>query len=91
MERWLSFLAEYNFRVKYKPGKLNVLPDAFGETTDLYDRIRSAYQVDENYTPLMRFLSDGNLSRMGRWVEPLWDNPAQANKRRPNSAIVVVA
>ncbi|OWZ18292.1 LOW QUALITY PROTEIN: Pol Polyprotein [Phytophthora megakarya] len=25
MTRWLSFFAEYNFRVEYKPGKLNVL------------------------------------------------------------------
>ncbi|POM64277.1 Reverse transcriptase [Phytophthora palmivora] len=28
MTRWLSFFAEYNFRVEYKPGKLNVLADA---------------------------------------------------------------
>ncbi|KAG2777074.1 hypothetical protein PC116_g27956 [Phytophthora cactorum] len=24
MARWLSFLAEYDFRVEYKPGRLNV-------------------------------------------------------------------
>ncbi|POM61846.1 LOW QUALITY PROTEIN: Pol protein [Phytophthora palmivora] len=53
------------------PGKLNVLADALSRrpdyelahvyrvTTDLYDRIHLAYQVDENYTPLARFLSDG--------------------------------
>ncbi|POM65944.1 Hypothetical protein PHPALM_18270 [Phytophthora palmivora] len=64
MARWLSFFAEYNFRVEYKPGKLNVLADALSRrpdyelahvsrvTTDLYDRIHLAYQVDENYTPL---------------------------------------
>ncbi|POM61772.1 Pol protein, partial [Phytophthora palmivora] len=63
MARWLSFFAEYNFRVEYKPGKLNVLADALSRrpdyelthvsrvTTDLYDRIRLAYQEDENYTP----------------------------------------
>ncbi|POM67395.1 Reverse transcriptase [Phytophthora palmivora] len=27
MARWLSFFAEYNFRVEYKPGKLNFLSD----------------------------------------------------------------
>ncbi|POM61120.1 hypothetical protein PHPALM_29915 [Phytophthora palmivora] len=71
MVRWLSFFAEYNFCVEYKPGKLNVLADALSRrpnyelphvsrvTTDLYDRIRLAYQVDENYTPLVQFLFDG--------------------------------
>ena len=28
MARWLSFFVEYNFEVKYKPGKQNVLADA---------------------------------------------------------------
>ncbi|POM62500.1 polymerase [Phytophthora palmivora] len=71
MARWLLFFAEYNFRVEYKPGKLNVLADALSRrpdyelahvsrvTTDLYDRIRLAYQGNENYTPLVRFLSGG--------------------------------
>ncbi|POM59998.1 Pol protein [Phytophthora palmivora] len=51
--------------------KLNVLADALLRrpdyelahvsrvTTDLYDRIRLAYQEDENYTPLVQFLSEG--------------------------------
>ncbi|POM60823.1 Pol protein [Phytophthora palmivora] len=52
MARWLSFFAEYNFRVEYKLGKLNVFADALSRrpdyeiahvsrvTTDLYFRIR---------------------------------------------------
>ncbi|POM66933.1 Pol protein [Phytophthora palmivora] len=56
MVRWLSFFAEYNFRVEYKLGKLNGLADALSRrpdyelahvsqvTTDLYDRIRLEYQ-----------------------------------------------
>ena len=28
MARWLSFFAEYNFHVEYKPGRLNVVADA---------------------------------------------------------------
>uniref|UniRef100_H3G664 Reverse transcriptase RNase H-like domain-containing protein n=1 Tax=Phytophthora ramorum TaxID=164328 RepID=H3G664_PHYRM len=28
MARWLSFFAEYNFQVEYKPGRLNVVADA---------------------------------------------------------------
>ncbi|POM64742.1 LOW QUALITY PROTEIN: Reverse transcriptase [Phytophthora palmivora] len=75
MARWLSFFAEHNFRVEYKPGKLNVLADALSRrpdyhvsrvTTDLYDRIRLAYQGDENYTPLVRFLSDGKDAKVDR-------------------------
>ncbi|POM62346.1 Pol protein [Phytophthora palmivora] len=78
MARWLSFFAEYNFRVEYKPGKLNVLADALSRrpdyeqvhvsrvTTDLYDRIRLAYQEDENYTPLVQFLSDGKDAKVDR-------------------------
>ncbi|POM58892.1 Pol protein [Phytophthora palmivora] len=50
MARWLSFFAEYNLRVEYKPGEFNVLADALSRrpeyelahvsrvTTDLYDR-----------------------------------------------------
>ncbi|POM57664.1 Pol protein, partial [Phytophthora palmivora] len=34
MARWLSFFAEYNFRVDYKPGKLNVLADALSRRPD---------------------------------------------------------
>ncbi|POM61547.1 Pol protein [Phytophthora palmivora] len=34
MVRWLSFFAEYNFRVEYKPGKLNVLADALSRRPD---------------------------------------------------------
>ena len=35
MARWLSFFAEYNFRVEYKPGKQNVLADALSRRPDL--------------------------------------------------------
>ncbi|POM73971.1 LOW QUALITY PROTEIN: Putative retroelement, partial [Phytophthora palmivora] len=34
MARWLSFFAEYNSRVEYKPGKLNVLADALSRRLD---------------------------------------------------------
>ncbi|POM69526.1 Pol protein [Phytophthora palmivora] len=63
------------------PGKLNVLADALSRrldyglahvsrvTTDLYNRIRLAYQGDENYTPLVRFLSEGTGAKIDR-VDP---------------------
>ncbi|KAG4043564.1 hypothetical protein PC123_g20966 [Phytophthora cactorum] len=71
MARWLSFFAEYNFRVEYKPGKLDVLADALSRrpdyelahitrvSTDLYDRIRMAYWNDESLASLVRFLAAG--------------------------------
>ncbi|POM65789.1 Pol protein [Phytophthora palmivora] len=78
MARWLSFSVEYTFRVEYKPGKLNVLAEALSRrpdyelthvsrvTTDLYVRIRLANLVDENYTPLVRFLSEGKDAKIDR-------------------------
>ena len=32
--RWLSLSAEYNFEVKYKPGKQNALADALSRRSD---------------------------------------------------------
>ncbi|KAG2914048.1 hypothetical protein PC114_g8328 [Phytophthora cactorum] len=81
MARWLSFFAEYNFRVEYKPGKLNVLADALSRrpdygpahitrvTTDLYDRIRMAYRNDESLASLVRFLTAGKKAK-SEWLSP---------------------
>ncbi|KAG3141164.1 hypothetical protein PC128_g25029 [Phytophthora cactorum] len=81
MARWLSFFAEYNFRVEYKPGKLNVLADALSRrpdyelahitrvTTDLYDRIRMAYRNDESLASLVRFLTAVKEAK-SEWLSP---------------------
>ncbi|KAG2795700.1 hypothetical protein PC118_g18651 [Phytophthora cactorum] len=68
MARWLSFYAEYNFEVKYKPGRLNVVVDALSRrldyelahvttvTSSMLDLIRAAYAHDDMCIALLRGL-----------------------------------
>ena len=68
MARWLSFFAEYNLKVKYKPGKQNALADALSRRPDyelahvttlsssVTDLIRAAYAKDEQCVALLRAL-----------------------------------
>ncbi|GMF70097.1 unnamed protein product [Phytophthora fragariaefolia] len=44
MVRWLSFFAEYNFVVHYKPGKNNILVDALSRRPDYDPRRLTRYQ-----------------------------------------------
>ncbi|GMF39898.1 unnamed protein product [Phytophthora fragariaefolia] len=72
MTRWLSFFAEYNFTVEYKPGKQNVLADALSRRpvyelahlaylgSPLYELIRGAYADDDGLAGLMEVLSVPN-------------------------------
>ncbi|GMF28386.1 unnamed protein product [Phytophthora fragariaefolia] len=72
MARWLSFFAEYNFTVEYKPGKQNVLADALCRRPDyelahlaylespLYELIREAYAGDDDLAGLVAALSVPN-------------------------------
>uniref|UniRef100_H3GBI2 Reverse transcriptase n=1 Tax=Phytophthora ramorum TaxID=164328 RepID=H3GBI2_PHYRM len=45
MARWLSFFAEYNFVVHYKPGKNNILADALSRRPDYDPRATRGHQV----------------------------------------------
>ncbi|GMF53989.1 unnamed protein product [Phytophthora fragariaefolia] len=68
MTRWLSFFAEYNFEVKYKPGKQNALADALSRrpnyelahvttvTSSIPDLIRASYASDDMCVALLKAL-----------------------------------
>ncbi|KAE9052052.1 hypothetical protein PR001_g875 [Phytophthora rubi] len=72
MAWWLSFFAEYNVTVEYKPGKQNVLADALSRRPDyelahlayleapLYELIREAYAEDDDLAGLVEALSAPN-------------------------------
>ncbi|GMF14505.1 unnamed protein product [Phytophthora fragariaefolia] len=72
MARWLSFFAEYNFTVEYKPGKQNVLSDALSRRPDyelaylaylespLYELIREVYAGDDDLAGLVEALGVPN-------------------------------
>ncbi|OWZ10199.1 reverse transcriptase [Phytophthora megakarya] len=53
MARCLSFFAEYNFRVEYKSGRLNVVADALSRRPDYAVRTIDVHRIDvaRTYTP----------------------------------------
>ena len=72
MARWLSFFAEYNFEVKYKPGKQNALAGALSRRPDyelshlttimspIPELTRSAYAKDKKCVALLRSLKNSD-------------------------------
>ncbi|KAG3119160.1 hypothetical protein PI125_g2213 [Phytophthora idaei] len=46
MARWLSFFAEYDFRVEYKPGRLSVAADALSRRPDYAVKTANANRID---------------------------------------------
>ncbi|KAG4037832.1 hypothetical protein PC123_g26603 [Phytophthora cactorum] len=45
MARWLSFFAEYDFQVEYKPGRLNVVADALSRRPDYAVKTADANRI----------------------------------------------
>jgi len=73
MARWLSFFAEYNLEVKYKPGKQNALVDALSRRPDyelahvttlsssILDLIRAAYARDDHCVAMLHDLGSAEF------------------------------
>ncbi|KAE9266314.1 hypothetical protein PR003_g32167, partial [Phytophthora rubi] len=60
MARWLSFFAEYNFQVEYKPERLNVVADALSRRPDyaVHKADANAIGVARTSTPSSSLLDD---------------------------------
>ncbi|KAG3088836.1 hypothetical protein PI125_g18235 [Phytophthora idaei] len=60
MARWLSFFVEYDFRVEYKPGRLNVVADALSRRPDYAVKTADANRigVERVSAPLSSLIDD---------------------------------
>ena len=61
MARWLSFFAEYNFSVEYKPGRLNVVVDALSRRSDFESAGQSNSRVDTTVATLVTSVPSSTL------------------------------
>ncbi|KAA0068130.1 uncharacterized protein E6C27_scaffold238G00920 [Cucumis melo var. makuwa] len=77
--RWQDFLAEFDFKLEYKPGRANVVADALSRkaelnvittsmpTSDFLERIKEGMQHDELAKNLLKLAKEGKTRRF-------WEN-----------------
>ena len=76
MIRWISFFAEYNFEVRYNPGKKNTLAGVLSRrpyyelahlailSSSITDLIRASYAKDEQCVALLRAIESDEFKTL---------------------------
>lgn len=83
MARWLSFFADYNFVVHYKPGKTNILADALSRRPD-YDARGNQQNVDTDDEDCACCTVDDLAAMAVAPVTDLWSDLASATRSDPH-------
>ncbi|KAG3201180.1 hypothetical protein PC129_g23586 [Phytophthora cactorum] len=78
MARWLSFFAEYDFRVEYKPGRLNVVDDALSRRPDYAVKTADANRigVESVSTPSSSLIDDMKAATFRRGASEAGTTPS---------------
>ncbi|OWZ12396.1 Retrovirus Polyprotein [Phytophthora megakarya] len=64
MASWMSFFTEYNFRIEYKPGRLNVNAEALSPRPDYAVKTVDFNRIDvaRTYTPMSSLMDEVNAA-----------------------------